>query len=131
MINETASNSFHDELIQANIPLRRERILDNKMGERKNKLVLTFETLEDPIPYSAPFEMEYEPKDSFLQDLEEPIEIVGLKLNIFHATEPPLSEKECFFLDLLKKFVEDSLFGILTKEYFALPFIDQPIGCKF
>jgi hypothetical protein len=30
--------------------------------------------------------MEYAPKDPFRQDLEEPVEKVGLKLNIFHAT---------------------------------------------
>jgi hypothetical protein len=72
MIEENASNSFHYELIQANIPLKCERIIDNEMEERKTELVLTFEPPENPIPFPVPLEMEYEPKDPFLQDLKEP-----------------------------------------------------------
>jgi hypothetical protein len=73
MIDEDSSSSFHDELIQANIPLRRERIINNEMEERKNE---HFEPPKDPIPYPVPLEMEYEPKDQFLQDLQEPIKKV-------------------------------------------------------
>jgi hypothetical protein len=62
MIDKNASNSSHDELIQANIQLRRERIIDNEMEERNNE---HYEPLEDPIPYPVPLEMEYEPKDPF------------------------------------------------------------------
>jgi hypothetical protein len=72
-------------LIQANITLRSEGIIDNEMEENKNELVLTVEPPKDPIPHPVPLEMEYAPKDPFLQDLEEPVEKVGLKLNIFHA----------------------------------------------
>jgi hypothetical protein len=50
MIDDDASSTFHDELIQVNIPLRSEKIIDNEMEERKNELVLTFEPPEDPIP---------------------------------------------------------------------------------
>jgi len=39
MIDENASNSSHDELIQANIQLRRERIIDNEMEERNNNIM--------------------------------------------------------------------------------------------
>jgi len=46
MIDEDASSSSHYELIQANIPLRSERIIDNEMEERKNELILTFEPLK-------------------------------------------------------------------------------------
>lgn len=101
------------------------------MEKRENELVLTFELPKDPIPHLVPLEMEYAPKDHFIQDLEVPIEKVGVQLKIFHTTQAPLSENECFFLEILKQFVEDSLPGILTKGCFALPFIDQPIGCKF
>jgi hypothetical protein len=66
MVDEDASSSSHYELIQANIPLRSERIVDNKMEERKNELVLTFEPSENPIPFPVPLEKEYEPKDPFL-----------------------------------------------------------------
>jgi hypothetical protein len=86
MIDEDASSTSHVELIQANIQLRRERIIDNEMEERENELVLTFEPLKDPIPLPVPLEMEYASKDHFLQDLEEPFEKVGVQLNIFHAT---------------------------------------------
>jgi len=74
MIDEDASSTSHDELIQPNIPLRSERIIANEMEERENELVLTFEPPEDPIPHTIPLEMEYEPKDPFFQDLEKPIE---------------------------------------------------------
>jgi hypothetical protein len=77
MIDENASSNSLDELIQANIPLRRERIIDIKMEERKNE---NFEPLENPIPFPVPLEMEYKPKDPFLQDLKEPIVNVGVKL---------------------------------------------------
>jgi hypothetical protein len=125
MIEEDTSSSSHYELIQANTALRSERIIDNEMEERKNE---HFELLEDPILYPVPLEMEYKPKYPFLQHLEEPIEKVGVQLNIFHATQPPLSKNECFFLEILKQFVEDSLPDSLTKGCFALPFIDQTIG---
>jgi hypothetical protein len=97
MIDDDASSTFHDELIQVNIPLRSEKIIDNEMEERKNELVLTFEPPEDPIPYPVPLEMEYAPKDPFLLVFEEPIDKVGVQLHIFHATQPTLSEKKCFF----------------------------------
>jgi hypothetical protein len=45
MIDEDASSSSHDELVQANIPLSSERIIDNEVEERRNELVLTFEPL--------------------------------------------------------------------------------------
>jgi hypothetical protein len=50
-----------------------------------------------------------------------------VKLNIFSATQHPPSENECFFLYILKEFVEDPLPGILTKDHFSLPFIDQTL----
>jgi hypothetical protein len=85
MIDDNASSNSYDELIQANIPLRSERIIDNEMEEKKNELVLTFEPPKDSIPHPAPLEMEYAPKDSFHQNLAKPIEEVGVKLNIFHV----------------------------------------------
>jgi len=100
MIDVNASSNSYDELIQANIPLRSERIIDNEMEEKKNELILTFEPPKDPIPHPAPFEIEYAPKDPFLQNLKEPIEIVGVKLNIFHAAQSPLFKNVCFFLNL-------------------------------
>jgi hypothetical protein len=90
MIDVNASSNSYDELIQANIPLRSERIIDNEMEEKKNELILTFEPPKDPIPHPAPFEMEYEPKDSFNQNLKKPIEKVGVKLNIFHVVQSSL-----------------------------------------
>jgi hypothetical protein len=60
MIDEDASSNSHDELIQANIPLTSERIIDNKMEERKNE---HFEPLATSIPYLVPLEMEYARKD--------------------------------------------------------------------
>jgi hypothetical protein len=57
------------------------------MEEMKNELVQTFEPLEDLIPHPAPFEMQYVTNDPFLQDLAESIGKVGVKLNIFHATQ--------------------------------------------
>lgn len=95
MIDGDASSSYHDELLQANITPRSEGIIDNKMEEMKNELVLTFEIPEDPIWYPALFKMDYAPKDPFLQDLEEPIEKVGVKLNIFHAAQSPLFKNAC------------------------------------
>jgi hypothetical protein len=85
MIDDDDSSSSRDELIQANRSLRSERIIDHEMEERKNELVLTFEPPKDPIPHPVPLEMEYTLKDQFLQDLEEPFEKIGVKLNIFHA----------------------------------------------
>jgi hypothetical protein len=115
-------------LIQANIPLRSENKINNEMEERKDE---NFELPEYPIPYPVPLKMEYMPKDPFYQYLEEPFEKEGVHLHIFHAAWPLLSVKKCFYLDLLKKFVEDSLPSILTNGYFAVLFIDQPIRCKF
>jgi hypothetical protein len=57
-------------------------IIDNKMEERKNE---QFEPPVVPIPYPIPLEMECTAKNPFLKHLEEPIEKVGVKLNIFHA----------------------------------------------
>lgn len=56
--------------------------------------------------------MEYEPNAQFPHHLKEPIENVGVKLNIFNDTQQPPSEKECFFLDILKEFVEASFPGV-------------------
>jgi len=56
-------------MIQANIPLRSERIIDNEMEDRKNE---HFDPPEDPIPYTVPLEMEYEPNAHFPHHLEEP-----------------------------------------------------------
>jgi len=100
VIDDDASSNSHDELIQTNIPLRSERIIDNEMEEKKNELVLTFEPPKDPIPHPAPFEMEYAPKDPFLQNLEVTIEKVGVKLNIFHAAQTPLFKNAGLFLNL-------------------------------
>jgi hypothetical protein len=86
MIEEDASSSSHDELIQANIPLKSERIIDNEIEETKNELVLTFEPPEDPIPHPVPLEIEYAPKNPFPLDFEEPIDKVGAQLHIFPTT---------------------------------------------
>jgi hypothetical protein len=100
-----------------------------RLEERKNELVLTFKPPKNPIPFPVPLEKEYEPSALFPHHLKEPIENVGEKLNIFHTTQPSPYENECFFLDILQAFVEDSLSGILTKDCFSLPFIYQPIKC--
>jgi hypothetical protein len=102
------------------------RIIDNEMEDRKNE---HFEPPKYPILYPVHFEMEYEPSAHFPHYLKEPIEKVRLKRNIFSAAQKPPSENEHFFLNIQKKFVEDSLPGILNKGCFSLPFIDQPIGC--
>jgi hypothetical protein len=69
VIDEDASRISHYELIQANILLRSERIINNEMEERKNELVLMFESLGNPIPFPVPLKKESEPKDPFLQRL--------------------------------------------------------------
>jgi hypothetical protein len=43
-------------------------------------------------------------------------ENMKVRLNIFNVVKHPLDENECFFLDIIEEFVEDSLLGILIKD---------------
>jgi hypothetical protein len=95
-----------------------------RSGKRKDE---HFELPNNINPYPTPLEMEYEPKAPFPKHLEEPIENVVVKLNIFNSAHQQTSEKECFFLDILKKFVEASFPDIQAKYHFSLPFIDLSI----
>jgi hypothetical protein len=57
MIDGNASSSSHYEQVQANTTLR--TMVDNEVEERKDE---HFELPNNPNPYPAPLEMEYESK---------------------------------------------------------------------
>lgn len=93
------------------------RMVENEQEESKDE---QNEPPKNPNPYSAtsPLVTAYKPKAPLPQHLRKPIEKMEVKLNIFNVTQHPPSENECFFLDIIKEFVEDSLPSILTKCHF-------------